>query len=42
MKIFLFNLNDFTINESVLGAVPRRIKRMETEIIWFGVSERRF
>ena len=33
MKIFLFNFNDFTINESVVGSVPRRTKRMGAEII---------
>ena len=42
MKIFLFNFNDFTISESVLGSAPRRTKKMGTEIIWFGVSERGF
>ena len=40
MKIFLFNFNDFTINENGLSSVGRSTKRMRAEIIWFGLSPR--
>ena len=37
MKIFFFNFNGFTINESVLGSVLRNTKKWGAEIIWFGL-----
>ena len=39
MKIFLFNFNDFTVNENGLSSVGRSTK-MRAEIIWFGLSPR--
>ena len=35
MKIFLFNFNGFTINESVLGSVPRSTKKMGLKLFGF-------
>ena len=40
MKIFLFNFNDFTVNQNGLSSVGRSTKRMRAEIIWFGLSPR--
>ena len=40
MKLFLLNVNDFTINEKCFRLRGQSTKKLRAEIIWFGFSPR--